>query len=173
MSEIQVSTQATNVTLSWPKPFDGFSDILRYDVTYREHTSSNLKKVNDTSNYTTVHIVGLIPYTTYIAKIIPVSQIGAAENADEFKFTTNVSGTFLFMMLYSTCNNTDTVSAPSAPRNLAINATSSTTFLLHGKNQRTLMVPSMFTMSIYKLWMMSEKDKGGLHHKFYFSKTCL
>ena len=31
------------------------------------------------------------------------------------------------MMLYITCNNTDTVSAPSAPRNLAINATSSTT----------------------------------------------
>ena len=92
MSEIQVSTQATNVTLSWPKPFDGSSDILRYDVTYREHTPSNLKKVNATSNYTTVHIVGLIPYTTYIAKIIPVNQIGAAENADEFNFTTNVSG---------------------------------------------------------------------------------
>ena len=99
VSEIQVSSHAINVTLTWPKPSDGFRSPLYYEVWYRNSTSlnfTNLKEINATSNYTTVSIVGLIPYTTYFAKIVPRNILGAAENVDEFNITTNVSGTLLF-----------------------------------------------------------------------------
>ena len=98
MSQIQVSADATNITLSWPEPFDGFSTILHYVVILRESGSNFmfLKEVNAISSYSSVSIMGLLPYTEYFARIIPFNRVGAAVNVSELKITTVVSGRFLF-----------------------------------------------------------------------------
>ena len=105
-----MSADATNITLAWPEPFDGFSTILHYAVSLREGNSSNFtfqEEVNATSMYNSVSIMGLLPYRTYFARIIPFNRIGAAENANEIKITTPVSGTSLLMVctnkLYNYC----------------------------------------------------------------------
>lgn len=85
------SIHPRNFTLMWPEPFDGFSPILHYIIEYKGEGFANftlLKNVNATSNYSTVSIVGLRPYTIFVVRIIPVNRLGKATVEDPVQVTT-------------------------------------------------------------------------------------
>ena len=159
MSQIQVSADATNITLAWPEPFDGFSTILHYVVSLREGNSSNFtfqEEVNATSMYNSASIMGLLPYRTYFARIIPFNRIGAAENANEIMITTMVSGTSLLLMCVQANYIIIVLSAPSAPQNLTVNATSSTSLFASWAEPETPNGP----IDIYKVYLQKVNDVG-------------
>jgi hypothetical protein len=140
VKDILVSTQARNVTLIWPDPFDGHNAILYYNISYRENSSfgvTNFIQVNDErkKNTTTFSIKELIPYTTYLFKVTPVNDHGAAKDSKEFQITTNVS-------------------APSAPRNLTVVATSSTSLFASWTGPKNPNGP----INVYNVYIQTESE---------------
>jgi hypothetical protein len=144
VKDILVSTQARNVTLIWPDPFDGHNAILYYNISYRENSSfgvTNFIQVNDErkKNTTTFSIKELIPYTTYLFVVTPVNGNGAAKDSEEFQITTNAS-------------------APSAPRNLTVAATSSTSLFASWIEPTTKNGP-IEVYNVYLFPVVSKKSK--------------
>jgi protein tyrosine phosphatase len=137
-SQVDVSAYATNITLSWAEPFDGFSIILNYLVSLRLNGSSNftfVREVNATSGQNSVSIMELSPFTIYFARIVPFNKLGGAEDANEFKITTIVA-------------------APSAPQNLTVTSTSSTSLFASWTEPEIFNGP----IDVYNVYVQEKND---------------
>lgn len=90
-SSITQTIHPTNFTLKWAKTFSAFSPIVRYIVRYKQGNSSKFtfaKDVRAESNYSTVSVMGLAPYTTYLVRIVPVDMFGVAHNETDILIST-------------------------------------------------------------------------------------